>query len=117
MNVFSETVTVINVFTVGPGRQQELIDLLIRATEEWVRHAPGFLGARLHRSVDGTKVAMYAHWRSNWDYEVMRRDPGPRAYLSRVLAIARLEAGIYEDVRNFSPSAPVTAATMAGGPR
>jgi hypothetical protein len=29
-----------------------------------VRHAAGFISARLHRSLDGTKVTMYAQWRS-----------------------------------------------------
>jgi quinol monooxygenase YgiN len=49
-------VTLINVFTVEPARQQELIELLVRATESSVRHADGFISARLHRSLDGTKV-------------------------------------------------------------
>ena len=49
-------VILINVFTVVPARQQKLIDLLTRATEDSVRHAPGFVSARLHRSLDGTKV-------------------------------------------------------------
>jgi heme-degrading monooxygenase HmoA len=38
--------------------------LLARATETSVRHMPGFISATLHRSLDGTKVAMYAQWRS-----------------------------------------------------
>ena len=49
-------VILINVFAVEPARQQELIELLIRAIEDSVRHARGFLSARLHRSLDGTKV-------------------------------------------------------------
>ena len=68
-------VILINVFTVEPAKQQELIDLLTRATEDSVRHAAGFLSARLHRSLDGTKVTMYAQWRSVQDYEAMRKDP------------------------------------------
>jgi hypothetical protein len=31
----------------------------------------------LHRGLDGTKVTMYAQWRSVEDYEAMRRDPAP----------------------------------------
>ena len=51
-------VTLINVFTVEPANQQQLLDLLERATETSVRHVPGFISASLHRSLDGTKVAM-----------------------------------------------------------
>lgn len=99
-----KTVTLINVFTVSPEKQQELIELLTRATEESVRHAPGFMSARLHRSLDGTKVTMYAQWRSNDDYQAMRKDPAPMPYLTRALEIAMFEPGMYEVVQSFSPS-------------
>ena len=52
----SSVVTLINVFTVDPTNQQRLVDLLTRATEVSVRHAPGFVSASLHRSLDGTKA-------------------------------------------------------------
>jgi quinol monooxygenase YgiN len=94
-------VILINVFTVEPANQQELIDLLTRATEDSVRHAAGFVSARLHRSLDGTKVTMYAQWRSAQDYEAMRRDPAPRPYLQQALAIAKFEPGTYEIVQSF----------------
>ena len=38
-----KTVTLINVFTVAPERQQQLVDLLTSATEGSVRNAPGFM--------------------------------------------------------------------------
>ena len=38
-------VTLINVFSVEPTNQQQLLELLVRATETSVRHAPGFSGA------------------------------------------------------------------------
>ena len=98
-----DTVTLINVFTVEPERQLQLIDLLTRATEESVRTAPGFISARLHRSLDGTKVTMYAQWRSNEDYQAMRKDPAPLPYLTQALAIAKFEPGIYVVVQSFSP--------------
>jgi quinol monooxygenase YgiN len=97
-------VTLINVFTVEAGKQQELIELLIKATEGSVRHARGFLSARLHRSLDGTKVTMYAQWRSNEEYQAMRKDPGPLPYLQQALAIAKFEPGMYEVVQTFSPA-------------
>src|ERR1700687_3394552 len=68
-----DVITLINVFTVEPANQRRLIELLTEATEVSVRREPGFVSARLHRSTDGTKVTMYAQWRSMDDYQAMRQ--------------------------------------------
>jgi quinol monooxygenase YgiN len=102
-------ITLINVFTVDPAKQDELVDLLARATEASVRHAPGFISAKLHRSLDGTKVAMYAQWQSRAAYQAMRGDASSRPYLERALAIATFEPGMYEVVQTFLPTAPSPA--------
>src|SRR5882762_8876989 len=96
-------VTLINVFTVDPAKQDELVDLLARATEASVCQAPGFISARLHRSLDGTKVTMYAQWLSREAYQAMREDPGSRPYLERALAIATFDPGMYESGPSTSP--------------
>ena len=97
-------VTLINVFTVDPTNQQRLVELLTRATEVSVRHAPGFVSASLHRSLDGTKVTMYAQWRSVAAYQAMRQDPAPLPFLQEAQAIATFEPGMYEVVQTFMPS-------------
>ena len=100
----ADLMTFINAFTVDPANQSRLVDLLIKVTDSYVRHAPGFISASLHRSLDGTKVTMYAQWRSLGDYEAMRRDPGPVPYLQEALTIAKFEPGIYEVVESFAPA-------------
>jgi quinol monooxygenase YgiN len=97
-------ISLINVFTVDPANQQRLLDLLSHATDEFVSRAPGFVSSILHRSLDGTKVAMYAQWRSVEDYESMRRDPRPLPFLEEALTIAKFEPGMYEIARRFSPT-------------
>jgi quinol monooxygenase YgiN len=92
-------ITLINVFTVEPSNQQRLVDLLARATDGFVSRAT------LHRSLDGTKVTMYAQWERAAAYEAMRRDPGPLPYLEEALSIAKFEPGMYEVVRTFAPTA------------
>ena len=99
----SKLVTLINVFTGAPDHQQEIVDLLARATETSVRHAPGFISSSLHRSLDGTKVVMYAQWRSVEDYQAMRENPAPLPYLQQALALARFEPGMYEVVETYTP--------------
>ena len=96
-------ITLINVFAVDPANQHRLVDLLTRATDRFVSRVPGLKSSTLHRSVDGTKVIMYAQWRSAGDYQAMRKDPGPLPFLEEALTIAKFEPGMYEIVRTFSP--------------
>jgi quinol monooxygenase YgiN len=96
-------ITFINVFSVDPIKQAELVKILTQVTEEIVRYKTGFLSARLHRSFDGKKVTMYAQWQSSEAYQAMRDDPTPRPYLERALAIAKFEPGMYEVVQTFLP--------------
>jgi quinol monooxygenase YgiN len=97
-------ITFINVFTVDPAKQSRLVELLIQATDASVRHARGFVFSALHRSLDGTKVTMYAQWRSLEDYEAMRKDPGPLPYFQEALTIATFDPGMYEVIKSFAPS-------------
>src|SRR2546427_13021475 len=101
----NKLLTLINVFTVESAKQQELVALLIHATESSVRYVTGFVSASLHRSLDGTKVAMYAQWRSVEDYRAMRNDPAAAPYLQRALALAKFEPGMYEVVETYAPAA------------
>jgi len=106
----SGLVTLVNVFTVEPSNQQELLDLLARATKTSVRDLPGFVSAALHRSVDGTRVTMYAQWQSEAHYRnylSLRSNPAESPYVEQVLAIARFDSAMYEVVEVFSgPSWP-----------
>jgi len=97
--------TLINVFSVEPANQPRLVELLTEVTEVYVRRARGFVSASLHRSLDGTKVTMYAQWQSREDYEKMRHDPGPVPYFQEALTIAKFEPSMYEVVASFAPPA------------
>lgn len=98
--------TVINVFTVAPQQQARLIELLTRATETSVRHVSGFVSAALHRSLDGTKVTMYAQWTTPEDYDRMRARPDASPFLSEALTIARFDPGFYEVTEVFTADKP-----------
>ncbi len=96
--------TLINVFTVEPINQQNLIDLLTMATESSVRKVKGFISSSLHRSIDGTKVTMYAQWKSIEDYQNMRKNTTASPYLEEALKIAKFDPGMYEVVETFLPA-------------
>jgi hypothetical protein len=93
----------INVFTVAPEKQDELVELLTSVTEQHVRHHQGFISASLHRGIDGKKVTMYAQWASVDDYESMRRDRGPAPALERALKVATFDPAMYEVAEIFLP--------------
>jgi quinol monooxygenase YgiN len=95
--------TFINVFTVPPDKQQELIALLTEVTERNVRHRRGFISASLHRGIDGRKVTMYAQWASTEDYEAMRQDSGSSPALEQALTFATFDPGMYEVAEIFIP--------------
>jgi len=95
-------VTLINVFTVDPAKQQALIDVLTRATETTMRHLPGFISANIHRSLDGTKVANYAQWRSIEDYQAMQNAPEAAPHMEEAGALATCEPGLYVVAETYS---------------
>jgi quinol monooxygenase YgiN len=77
-------VTLINVFTVDPDNQQRLIELWQSATEDVIRHLPGFVSANIHRSLDGSKVVNYAQWESVDAFNVMLQSPEASAYIRKL---------------------------------
>lgn len=99
-------VTLINIFTVDPTKQQQLVDLLVHATKSSMRHLPGFISANIHRSFDGTKVANYAQWRSVEDFQAMQKNPAAIPHMQEAAALARFEPGLYEVVDTQSAATP-----------
>lgn len=77
-------VTLVNVFTVDPKDQQRLVERWQQATEEVIRHLPGFISANVHRSLDSTKVVNYAQWESQEAFDATRHNPETSAYLRRL---------------------------------
>ena len=89
--------TLINMFTVAAEGQQRLLDLLVEATESVMQGLPGFVSANLHKSLDGTRVANYAQWRSREDFEAMLTNPVAAAHMEEAARIAeKFEPHLYE---------------------
>ncbi len=95
-------VTLINTFTVAPERQEELVQLLIEATERVMKHLPGFVSANIHRGLDGRHVANYAQWRSHEDFEAMLRNPAAQAHMGPIGAMAQFDPVLYVVVDDIS---------------
>ena len=94
--------TLVNVFTVSPEKQTELADLLVSATEETMRHLPGFISASIHKSVDGTKVVNYAQWRSQADFAALKDNPKAQPHMQAAARLASFEPIVCEVVDSIT---------------
>jgi hypothetical protein len=84
----ADAVTLVNVFTVDPTRQIELVDALDDATRETFVTLPGFISANLHTSLDGARVINYAQWASEQHYAEALHRADVREHLAEATAIA-----------------------------
>jgi quinol monooxygenase YgiN len=94
----SQLVSLINVFTVEPARQQEVVDLLIEATEKVMRHVPGFISANIHKSLDGVRVTNYAQWESREHFEAMLSNPAAIPHMKAIAERVQFDAHLYDVV-------------------
>lgn len=83
--------TLINVFTVDPTKQQKLVDVLVEATEQTMKQLPGFVSASIHKSFDGRRVVNYAQWRSHADFEAMTRNESARPHMEAAAQLAAFD--------------------------
>lgn len=88
VTVDTDQVTLVNVFTVDPTRQIELVDALDDATRKIFVTLPGFISANLHTSLDGTRVINYAQWASEQQYKDALQRADVREHLTEATAIA-----------------------------
>ncbi|MEV4620793.1 antibiotic biosynthesis monooxygenase [Asanoa sp. NPDC049573] len=91
--------TLINTFTVDPARAEDLLETLSRATEQTMRHLPGFVSANLHVSDDRRHVANYAQWVSAADFKAIFDDPAVAAHMREAAEIAESFAPIIYELR------------------
>ena len=87
----NDILTLVNVFTVRPEKQRELVAVLIEATQQTMKHMPGFISANIHRSLDGNKVVNYAQWKSMDAFEAMRKNPKAIPHMQAAAALAQFE--------------------------
>lgn len=83
-----EILTMISTFVCAEVRQNELVEILNRATADVFRHLDGFISANVHVSLDRTRVVNYVQWRSVDDLDRAQVDPKVQDHLAEVMAIA-----------------------------
>ena len=95
--VNNEVATVIIIFTVAPEQQQELIEAIADFLDT-VKQQPGFISASIHKSIDGVKVANYAQWQSQKDFENFINNEQVQAKAAKLREFNPPDSHVYEVV-------------------
>jgi len=99
----SGVVTHINVFTVDPERQQELIDSLI-ATVNAAKSVAGWISASVHKSFDGRQDVNYVQYESHEAAQEVTRHLLSLGLIKKNTAIGRVAPGQYDVVYTLEGS-------------
>ena len=96
ISVDADLVTLVNIFKVKPENQQQLVDMLVEATEDAMAKLPGFISANIHKSLDGEWVTNYAQWKSIEDFRAIFQNPEAREHMPKIGKIAESSPILYE---------------------
>jgi heme-degrading monooxygenase HmoA len=92
-------VTLINVFTPKPAKQQEFCEVQTREYQRLAGQLKGSLTVNLHRSLDGERVVNYAQFSSLEDFEAWRSSDLFREHFERIRhLVEHAEPRLYEVV-------------------
>jgi quinol monooxygenase YgiN len=98
-----ESVILVNLLKVKPGKQAALIAILKQNTETVVRTLPGWKTTRLIAAKDGAGVVIYSEWETPAAVEAMRSDPRMKAYFPKIAELASLDSmvgsGVFSETR------------------
>jgi quinol monooxygenase YgiN len=90
-----QVVTLVNRFEVAPEQRARLLEILDEATDNVMRHRPGFVSASIHVSLDGRYVMNYAQWRSEEEFRDALAHPDAQPHFSACRAIAKVDPCLY----------------------
>lgn len=94
LSTASNPVTLVDVVTVEPKNQPELLALLRDTVEDTLSTLRGWVSTCLIASDDMQRIVVYSQWRSIADIEAMRKDPRMAARFPRLTALASFESVI-----------------------
>ena len=86
-----ESVVLINLLKVKPGKQDALLALLKQNTDTVIRTLQGWKTTRLIAAGDGG-VVIYSEWETPAAIEAMRGDPRMKAYFPKIIELASLDS-------------------------
>lgn len=88
----SESVILVNLLKVKPGKQDALLALLRQNIDTVVRTLHGWKTTRLIAATDGSGVVIYSEWQTPEAVAAMRGDPRMQAYFPKLMELASLDS-------------------------
>jgi quinol monooxygenase YgiN len=86
------SVVLVNLLKVKPGKQDALLALLQQNIDTVVRTLQGWKTTRLIAAKDGSGVVIYSEWQTPEAVAAMRGDPRMKAYFPKLMELASLES-------------------------
>ena len=87
-----ESIILVNLLKVKPGKQDALIALLSQNIDTVIRTLQGWKATRLIAAKDGASVVIYSEWETSAAVEAMRSDPRMKAYFPKISELASLDS-------------------------
>lgn len=98
IEINKDIVTLINVFTVDPSKQQVLVDALIETTKKVWHLQDGYISASIHKSRDRKKVVNYVQYKSKEAFDKRLDDPQAIVHMNKILSMAKADGNLYDVV-------------------
>ena len=98
-----DSVILINLLKVTPGKQDALIALLKQNIDTVIRTLHGWKATRLIAAEDGAGVVIYSEWETPAAVEAMRSDPRMKAYFPKIIELASLDSIMGRPVSSETP--------------
>jgi len=98
IKIDKDIITLINVFTVDPSKQQQLIDTLVETTKRVWRLQDGYVSASIHKSQDMRKVVNYIQYKGKEAFDKRVDNPEAIIRMNKVLSMAKADGHLYDVV-------------------
>jgi antibiotic biosynthesis monooxygenase len=98
IKIDKDIITLINVFTVDPSKQQQLIDTLVETTKHVWRLQDGYVSASIHKSQDMRKVVNYVQYKGKEAFDKRLDNPEAIIRMNKVLSMAKADGHLYDVV-------------------
>ncbi|VFJ14400.1 antibiotic biosynthesis monooxygenase [Candidatus Nitrosocosmicus franklandus] len=98
IKVDKDVVTLINVFTVDPSKQQEVVDALVETTNKVWRLQDGYISASIHKSQDKKRVVNYVQYKGKETFDKRLDNPEAIIHMNKVLSMAKADGHLYDVV-------------------
>ena len=98
IKIDKDIITLINVFTVDPSKQQKLIDALVETTKQVWRLQDGYVSTSIHKSQDMRKVVNYVQYKGKEAFDKRLDNPEAIICMNKVLSMTKADGHLYDVV-------------------